>query len=466
VNPNAGSERSQTKLWLVGQQHDKNTHDLREFLSRNRVPFEWVDVEHDAVLRFGAGEHTPGAKYPVCLFPDGSRLESPSYRALADKVGLRTRPSQVTYDLAIYGAGPAGLAAALYGASEGLRTVVFERDAIGGQAGTSSRIENYLGFAQGVSGAELVERAHEQAQRFGAEFVIANEGVGVDPTAHAPYRMFLADGSEVKFHAAVIAVGVTYRLLDAPGIAALTGRGVYYGTSISEATFYRDKNVFIVGSANSAGQAAVFLSSVARSVTLVVRGDSIEKDMSDYLIGQMRAHSNITVRLQTQVESAEGDAHLTELVLRDSATGMSERVSADGLFILIGQQPATEWLRDLIRRDVRGFLMTGSELTAGIEAVPGTTRSRWWPLERDPLPFETSVPGVFAVGDVRSGSTKRVATAVGEGATAVRLVHEYLAAHAVADAAVLEAQPGHSHADGASVDLPPFLKGGRDLANR
>jgi thioredoxin reductase (NADPH) len=426
-------------LRLVGRLSSPEAHDLRVFLSRNGVPYDWVDLDNDPLARFlidgTDGGGLANVRLPVCLFPDGSRLEAPSRFVLARKVGLHTRPNQPVYDVAIVGGGPAGLTAAVYAASEGLRTIVIERDAPGGQAGTSSRIENYPGFPQGISGQELTDRALAQAQRFGAEIVVANDVVAADPLERAPFRLSLRDGADLRCHTGIVATGVAYRLLDAPGIAELTGKGVCYGAGVAEAPLYRGRDLFVAGGANSAGQAALHFARFAQHVTLLVRGESLMDSMSQYLIDEIAAVENITVRYRTEVVGAEGTSYLETLVLRDRDTAVERRVPADGLAILIGHKPATDWADGLFKRDAQGFLLTGSDLLRD-KSRPGQ-RGRWWPLTRDPLFLETSVPGVFVAGDVRHGSTKRVASAVGEGAIAVQLVHQYLGEVATADARAL-----------------------------
>ena len=445
------------RLRVIDHLRSPAAADLRIFLTRNGIPYEWVDLDQHPL---GDGEVAglAGVRLPLCVFPDGTQLEAPSRFALAQRVGLHTRPSQPVYDVAIIGGGPAGLTAAVYAASEGLRTVVIERDAPGGQAGTSSRIENYPGFPQGVSGQELTSLALAQAQRFGAELVIANEVVAADPLARAPFSLTLRDGTELRYHAAIVATGVAYRLLEAPGVSPLTGRGICYGAGVAEAPMFRGREIFVAGGANSAGQAALHFAQYARHVTLLVRGKSLADSMSHYLIQQLAGLPNVTVRYQTEVAAAEGTTHLDALVLRDSGTGAETRVPADGLAVLIGHQPATDWAEGLLKRDAQGFILTGSDLFAapsddihdddsgyGVRGGrhrerrhgQGRERRRWWSLARDPLFLETSVPGIFVAGDVRHGSTKRVASAVGEGAIAVQLVHQYLGEIAAADAQAL-----------------------------
>ena len=439
------------RLRLVDRFASPAGHDLRAFLTRNRVPFEWVDLDADPLARFLAGAAPGGAgaagaagvgpggvRLPVLLLPDGSRLEAPTLLEAARAVGLPTRPARPEYDLTIVGGGPAGLTAAVYAASEGLRTVVLEREAPGGQAGASARIENYPGFPQGIGGLELTERAAEQARRFGAEFVLVNEVTGADPAARAPFRLRLLDGAELRSHALLVATGVAYRLLEAPGVSELTGRGVCYGSTVGEASLYRGGDVFVVGGGNAAGQAAVHLAKHAARVTLLVRGDSLAESMSAYLLRELAGAANLTVRYGTEVAAAQGHERLEALVLRDRATGAETRVPAAGLALMIGQRPHTAWAEGLLARDAQGFLLTGPDLAAqGRPSDVGPAGAGAWPLSRAPLFLETSVPGVFAAGDVRHGTPKRVASAVGEGAMAVQLVHRYLAEYAVADARAL-----------------------------
>ncbi len=406
---------------VIGHRWSAPSFAVRDFLARNAVPYRWLASDQAEgsrlLLAAGLGADT----LPVVVTPDGDTMVAPSTAELAGAVGLSTTPDSDFYDLVVVGGGPAGLGAAVYAASEGLRTLLVERQATGGQAGQSSRIENYLGFPDGVSGAQLTDRARRQATKFGAEILTTRHVTAL--RAAGPTRVVaFSDGSDVAAHSVVVATGVSYTELDAPGIAELSGRGVYYGSASTEADECRGSDVFIVGGANSAGQAAVFYARMARSVTLVVRGDSLERGMSHYLIEQLRDAANIRVRLCTVVEEAFGDGHLQSLALREIRSGARERVETGHLFIFIGARPHTDWLAGVLERDDRGFVLTGPELT-----VDGR-RPNGWALERDPWLLEASVPGVFVAGDVRADSVKRVASAVGEGAMAVTLVHRYLGA--------------------------------------
>ncbi len=404
---------------VIGHRWSAPSFETRDFLARNAVPYAWYAADEPEGERLLAAAELSAERLPVVVTPDGTTLVAPSTAELAAAVGLSTLPATDFYDLVVVGAGPAGLGAAVYGASEGLRTLLVERQATGGQAGQSSRIENYLGFPDGVSGSQLTERARRQAAKFGAEILTARDVVELSADGSAKVVTF-GDGSQVRAHVVVVATGVSYRDLDAVGCADLTGRGVYYGSAATEAEDCRDRDVYIVGGANSAGQAALFFSRVAKSVTLVVRGDALEHSMSYYLIQQLRAIPNVDVRLCTVVDEVVGDEHLDALVLRDLPTGGTERVDASHLFVFIGAQPRTDWLTGVLERDQRGFLLTGPDLM-----LEGR-RPHGWPLDRDPWPLEASLPGVFVAGDVRADSVKRVASAVGEGAMAVTLAHRYL----------------------------------------
>jgi thioredoxin reductase (NADPH) len=404
---------------VVGHRWSVRSSEVREFLARNQVPYRWYASDEDEGRRLLDAAGADGLRLPVVITPDGEVLVEPADRELAGKVGLAITPSNDFYDLVVIGGGPAGLGAAVYGASEGLRTVLVERTATGGQAGQSSRIENYLGFPDGVSGAQLTDRARRQAAKFGAEVLTACEVAGLEVNGSARTVRF-ADGTAVDAHAVILATGVAYRQLTSPGLTELTGRGIYYGSALTEAFGCADQDVYIVGGANSAGQAAVYLSRQAKSVTILVRGPSLQKSMSYYLIEQINAISAISVRTCTEVTEAHGDGHLERLSLRDSSTGGTETVDAQRLFVFIGAAPLTGWLDGVLQRDPRGFVLAGPDLG------PAGQRPAGWPLDRSPYHLETSVPGVFAAGDVRSESAKRVASAVGEGAMAVMLVHRYL----------------------------------------
>ncbi|MEU6849582.1 FAD-dependent oxidoreductase [Actinacidiphila alni] len=404
---------------VVGHRWSARSSGVREFLARNQVPYHWYASDEPEGQALLSAADEDGARLPVVITPDGKPLVEPTDQDLASSVGLATTPSARFYDLVVIGGGPAGLGSAVYGASEGLRTVLVERTATGGQAGQSSRIENYLGFPDGVSGGQLTDRAHRQATRFGAEILTACEVTGLEVCGSARTVHF-ADGSAVSAHTVILATGVSYRQLHAPGIAELTGRGVFYGSALTEAARCQEQDVYIVGGANSAGQAAVYLARGAKSVTILVRGDSLTASMSHYLIQQIAATPSIRVRTCTEVVGAEGEDHLERITLRDTANGTTETVDAGWLFVFIGAAPLTDWLDGTVLRDERGFVVAGPDL-----APPGE-RPADWPLERPPYHLETSVPGVFVAGDARSESAKRVASAVGEGAMAVMLVHRYL----------------------------------------
>jgi thioredoxin reductase (NADPH) len=404
---------------VVGHRWSARSSEVREFLARNQVPYHWYSTDEPEGQRLLAAAGADGRALPVVITPGGDALIEPADAELASRVGLATTPSNDFYDLIIVGGGPAGLGAAVYGASEGLRTVLVERLATGGQAGQSSRIENYLGFPDGVSGAQLTDRARRQATKFGAEVLTAREVTGLEVNGSARTVRF-ADGSAIDAHAVILATGVSYRRLHAPGLAELAGRGVYYGSALTEATACAGQDVYIVGGANSAGQAALFLSRYAKSVTLLVRGPSLENSMSYYLISRINDNPAISVRTCTEVIGASGNDHLEKLTLRDTARGTAETVDVQWLYLFIGAEPLTGWLDGVVVRDGRGFVVAGPDLSAGGE------RPRGWNLDRPPYHLETSVPGVFVVGDARAESAKRVASAVGEGAMAVMLVHRYL----------------------------------------
>ena len=404
---------------LVGHRWSASSSAVREFLARNQVPYRWYSADTPEGRRLLEAAGTDDRTLPLVVSPDGTVLTAPTDAELATHVGLSTTPAEQFYDLVVIGGGPAGLGAAVYGASEGLRTVLVERTATGGQAGQSSRIENYLGFPDGVSGAQLTERARRQAVKFGAELILARDVTALE-VAGSARRVQFADGSSVDAHTVILATGVSYRQLASPGLDRLTGCGVYYGAALTEAANCKGQDVYVVGGANSAGQAAVYLSRSARSVTLLVRGRSLEASMSHYLIQQLAAIENVTIRTCTEVLEAHGEDHLEKLTLRNAATGETETVEGGYLFVFIGAAPRTEWLDGVVHRDERGFVLAGPDLAPDGGPVPG------WNLDRPPFHLETSVPGVFAAGDVRAESAKRVASAVGEGAMAVMLVHRYL----------------------------------------
>jgi thioredoxin reductase (NADPH) len=408
---------------VLGTRWSPRCYELRDFLARNHVPYQWLDVEASAndpeTKRLLDALGPDATSLPVTLFPDGSKLLESLPADVAQKVGLRTRAQTTFYDLAIVGGGPAGLAAAVYGASEGLHTVMIEREAPGGQAGMSSRIENYLGFPSGLSGADLARRAVVQAQRFGVEILSPVEAVGV--RTENSYRILkLADGNEISCHALMIASGVQWRRLDAPGIDRLQGAGVYYGGGATEAMSCKGEFVYVIGGANSAGQAAMNFAKYAERVVMVVRGHSLAATMSQYLIDQIKDTPNIQIWPNASVSEAHGDTHLEEISLLCSDSNKLERVSASSMFIFIGALPRTDWLGDLVERDERGFLLTGPDL------IRDGQRPKGWTLDRDPFLLETNIPGIFAVGDVRHGSVKRVASGVGEGSVAVQFIHQYL----------------------------------------
>ncbi len=412
----AGAALESGGVRVIGHRFSKHTHDVRDFLARNRVPARWLDVERDGEAReLLAVAGVDGDRLPVALLEDGSILERPTTLELAERLGISAQPIEDHYDLVIVGGGPAGLAAAVYGASEGLRTVMVEREAPGGQAGQSSRIENYLGFPAGLSGSDLARRATDQARRLGAELLTIQEAVAL--TVEGAGRFVrLTGGGTLSANTVLVASGVSYRQLDAPGFAELTGAGIYYGAALTEARACADQHVVVIGGANSAGQAAVYFSGYAGRVTMLVRGTSLANSMSHYLIEQIAALPNVEVRTRAQAMAAEGeDGHLRALRIRAS-DGTETVEDVDACFVFIGAAPRTEWLDGVVARDERGFILAGPEV-----------RDHGWPLGREPYVLETSVPGVFVAGDVRTRSIKRVASAVGEGSMAVSLIHEYLA---------------------------------------
>ncbi|MEZ0285694.1 MAG: FAD-dependent oxidoreductase [Thermoleophilia bacterium] len=403
-------------LRIVGHRFSAEAHAARDFVARNGVPYRWLDIADPEARQLLAAARLDEAQLPVLVFEDGEALVQPSQSEIAARIGLRTAAELPFYDLVILGGGPAGLAAAVYGASEGLRTLLVERHATGGQAGQSSRIENYLGFPAGVSGADLARRATTQARRLGAEMLTAREVLSI--RENGPSRVVTLDGgAEIGCHSVLIATGVHYSRLDAPGVEALTGSGVYYGASPAEAAAVEGEDVVVVGAANSAGQAAVDLATRARRVVMLCRADGLEKSMSHYLIDRIRSLANVEVTPHAVVTAAAGDGRLEELAV--AVAGREERLSVTAAFVFIGARPQTDWLGDAVARDAGGFIVSGP----GVQRIDGRHR---WRLERDPFPLETSLPGVFVAGDVRDQSIKRVASAVGEGSMAVQLVHQYL----------------------------------------
>ncbi|HEY2437586.1 MAG TPA: FAD-dependent oxidoreductase [Solirubrobacteraceae bacterium] len=399
---------------LIGHRFSKESHDLRDFLVRNRVPARWLDVERDAEAReLLKVSGVDADRLPVALLEDGAVLERPTVLELAERLGVTGAPAQDHYDLVVVGGGPAGLAAAVYGASEGLKTVMVEREAPGGQAGQSSRIENYLGFPAGLTGSDLARRATDQARRLGAELLTVQEAVGL--RAEGAARLVeLSGGGVLSSSSVLIASGVSYRQLQTPGFPELTGAGVYYGAAMTEARACADQRIVVIGGANSAGQAAVYFSGYAAQVTMLVRARSLESSMSHYLIEQIAELDNVDVRTGSSAIAAEGeDGRLRRL--RVSGPGGEETIDADACFVFIGASPRTDWLAGVVARDERGFILAGRDV-----------QSNGWPLEREPYVLETTVPGVFVAGDVRARSIKRVASAVGEGSMAVSLIHEYL----------------------------------------
>jgi thioredoxin reductase (NADPH) len=411
----AGAALEAGGVRVIGHRFSKDSHDLRDFLARNRVPARWLDVERDGeareLLRVAGVD---ADRLPVALLEDGSVLERPTVLELAERLGVTGQAAQDHYDLVIVGGGPAGLAAAVYGASEGLRTVMVEREAPGGQAGQSSLIENYLGFPAGLSGSDLARRATDQARRLGAELLTVQDVVAL--RAEGSGRLVeLSGGGTLSANCVLVASGVSYRKHDAPGFAELTGAGIYYGAAMTEARSCADQHVVIIGGANSAGQAAAYFSGYAARVTMLVRGDSLEKSMSHYLIEQLAARPNVTVLTESSAIAAEGEeGHLRRLRVRGPG-GAESVLDADACFVFIGASPRTDWLDGVVARDERGFILAGPDV-----------QGAGWPLPREPYLLETSVPGVFVAGDVRARSIKRVASAVGEGSMAVSLIHQYL----------------------------------------
>jgi thioredoxin reductase (NADPH) len=405
---------------VAGTLWSPSCHRVKDFLARNRIPYQWLDIEKDTEAKELVEAINPeGHRLPVVFFPDGDVCVEPDNRALAEKCGLQTQATQPFYDVIIVGAGPAGLGAAVYGASEGLRTLMIDKEATGGQAGTSSRIENYLGFPKGLSGADLAQRATAQAKRLGAEILTAQEVTGV--RVEDPYRyVTLSDGTELGCRALVIATGVSVRQLDVPGIEALNGAGVYYGAALTEAANYRGQQIFVVGGANSAGQGAMFFSRYASKVTMLVRSSALEKGMSQYLVDQIYGNENIEVLTRTEIVGAKGKVRLEAITVVNKDTDEIQTLPAAAVFLFIGAVPHSDLVAGVVERNHAGFILTGQDL------IHEGRRPKNWKLKRDPFPLETSVPGIFAAGDIRQGAVRRVASAVGQGAIAISLVHQYL----------------------------------------
>lgn len=408
---------------VLGNRWSPDSHNVKDFLARNHVPYQWLDIETantntEVQALVDLLDDEEKQSLPLVIFTNGVRLRRPTLTEIAENAGLRTRAAEAFYDLAIVGGGPAGLAAAVYGASEGLRTVMVEREAPGGQAGMSSRIENYLGFPSGLSGGDLARRAVVQAKRFGVE-ILSAEATAV--RLDGPYRLLqLADGEELSCHALLVATGVQWRKLNVPGIDRLTGAGIYYGAAMTEALSCKDEDVFVIGGANSAGQAAMYFSKYARRVVMLVRGSSLSASMSQYLIDQLKKTPNVQIEFNSTVAEAHGNDHLEAISIYCASTNETNQVPANALFIMIGAAPNTAWLANVVERDELGFILSGSDL------MHDGKRPKGWQLDRDPGLLETSVPGIFVVGDVRHGSVKRVASGVGEGSVAVSFVHQYL----------------------------------------
>jgi thioredoxin reductase (NADPH) len=411
--------RDDEPVRVIGHQWSRESHEVKNCLARYRVAYHWMETGSDDAQRAIRSVDAEPGRLPLLIFPDGSTLAAPTAEEVAEKLGLVTQEESPFYDLLIVGGGPAGLAAAVYASSEGLRTIIVEKETPGGQAATSAQIENFLGFPEGLSGGELSHRAVEQAKRFGTEFLAAHEATGL--RAEQPYRVVtLSDGQELYGYAVLIATGVEYRRLDAPGAERLAGRGVYYGAASAEVNLCRGKEVCVLGGGNSAGQAAMLLSHYVHTVHILTTGDSLAESMSEYLVDRIESTENIRVHLHTTVAEAHGQEHLERVTLENTETGAQEEVSTIALFVFIGATPRTDWLSDVLREDEEGFVRSGEDLQDDSDPEPG------WPLDRSPAPLETSMPGVFVAGDVRAGSVKRVVAAAGEGAMAVHFVHRYL----------------------------------------
>ncbi len=405
---------------LAGTAYSSASFAVKDFLASNQVPYQWLDVDDEATVRELLSGAVGGVtRLPLVFFPDGDTLVQPTTRELAEKLGMQTRAQKPFYDLIVVGGGPAGLAAAVYGASEGLRTILIEQSAPGGQAGTSSNIENYLGFPSGITGSDLARRAATQAKRFGAEIITAQEAVQIK--RDDPYRkVMLSDGAELNGYAVLIAPGMEVRRLETPGVEALLGVGVYYGAALTEASSCRGKDVIIVGAANSAGQGAMFFSRHARKVTMLVRGSDLSAGMSRYLVDRIAETPNVEVLLNTSVAGARGDGRLEAVTVKNAVSGEEQELTATAMFIFIGMTPRTAMCADLVMRDEQGFVLTGRDVMVEGRRPPG------WTATRDPFLFETNVPGIFCAGDARYGSGKRVAAAVGEGSATVSMIHQYL----------------------------------------
>ncbi|MYV56014.1 FAD-dependent oxidoreductase [Streptomyces sp. SID3212] len=417
----ATPDTTATEIRVVGHRWSAPSFAVRDFLARNLVPYRWLQADEPEGERLLAAAGATAADVPLVVTSDGTSLLAPADGELAAHVGLSTVPTSDFYDLVVVGGGPAGLGAAVYGASEGLRTVLVERAATGGQAGQSSRIENYLGFPDGVSGSQLTDRARRQALKFGAEILSTREVTGMEAAGSGRVLHF-GEGASITAHTVVLATGVSYRRLDAPGLEEFAGAGVFYGAAVTEAPTCKGQEVYMVGGANSAGQAAVHFSRYADRVHMLVRGGDLRRSMSSYLIDQIEAIDNIVLHPWTEVVDGKGDGHLQQLTLRDTRSGATDTVSTSWLFVFIGAEPRTEWLDGVVVRDELGFVVTGPDLLAGGQ------RPADWTLPRDPYHLECSIPGVFAAGDVRAASLKRVASAVGDGAMAISLVHRYMEA--------------------------------------
>ena len=404
---------------IIGHRWSPRVHELKTFFVRSRVPYQWLDIERDDEAPAVAERAVPGIKqFPVVLFPDGSFLVDPDVRTVAEKLGLDTEPDARFYDLIVVGGGPAGLSASIYATSEGLQTVIVEQETPGGQASYSASIENYPGFPKGLSGSDLARRAVEQAERFGTEILVTRRATRL--RAEGQHRLVtLDDKTELTSHAVLLTTGVTFRWLDAPGCPSLVGAGLYYGAATAEASACRAQDVYILGGGNSAGQAALLLAQYASRVIILALEDSLEETMSKYLVERIRSTENILVRTNHTVVGAEGSDHLEWLTIQNVKTGETERLPTNGLFVFIGATPHTEWLAGSVARDEQGFILSGFDFIRDERLRPS------WPLDREPYRLETSMPGVFVAGDVRKGSVKRVATAVGEGAMAVQFIHQY-----------------------------------------